>query len=1279
MKRFWPDVIEPVLTELKPRNIVEIGADTGINTRHLLEFCRQHDCKLTSIDPKPSYDVDGFCEEYGDLLEPVFAMSLDAIPKLGECDVMLIDGDHNWYTVYHELMAVQARYGDAFPVVMFHDTAWPYGRRDMYYDPSNVPAEYVQPIRQAGLIYGESDLAEEGGFNPHLHQAIDEGTPRNGVLTAIEDFQNESELDLELVNLVGFNGLSLLYQRSRQDVTALLETLDPQRKLAPRLEESRILGDFAVLKRDQALAESKTTIADLQTQLQAAKAAKDEQTAQLREMKRELMRTKELAQSMRMKSRIKRLFGLHALRPGDVARLMESVREDGLKTTLLKVKQRLRDGGPPGKKPKAAQGRPRKLKQAERSAAEIATLVAGLPVPPTENTPLVSIIILTHNGLGHLQRLFPALEAHTDYPQVEVIVVDNASTDGSREFLASLESRFPIHVIENARNESYSRGHNQAAELAKGEYLLFLNNDIVPLHGWLNHLVRVAETHPRTGSVGAQLIYPDAPDEPLSGLVQHSGIVFEYEYSHDLQSEFMRPYNHGFGELPLLGENLPVEERMACTAACLLVPTSVYHQVGGLDENYVYGYEDVDFGLRLKSLGLTNWYCPSAVLIHHESSTQKSQASHEVRDRRLKNMRLLRERWHDKVYQHYFAEKLGGITGLHCEQPLHIAFAVTEAGPDVSAGDYFTALELANALQARGCTVSFLTRRGGSWYDVAPEVDVIVSMLDSFDLSQVQQHRKKLIHIAWVRNWPERWLENPSLSLYDLILCASDGLCEQISEAAGRPTELFPIATNPARFDSRGLEDKAFASDYVFTGSYWGKSRDIGEHLKPAELDFDFALYGKNWEQVDTLKDWHRGFLPYGDVPKAYANTRIVIDDAAVSTRDNGSVNSRVFDALAAGALVISNQQTGTHALFGDTFPAWHDQASLHDELNHWLTDEPARQARVNELRAQVLASHTYEKRADELLSKLKTHCRLRPVIAIKVPCPYAEEAESWGDFHLARGLRKYFEREGCSVQIQFLYEWDNGQSDCADLVIVLRGLSEYSPKPHQRNVMWNISHPDKVSDEEYQRYDHVFVASALHAKQLSSRLSVPVDVMHQCTDPEEFNPESAEQSPAEHHELLFVGNSRKVFRKSLKDLLPTDHDLAVYGAMWDGIIDPKYIKGEHIPNHQLAGYYAKADILLNDHWDAMRESGFVSNRIFDGLAAGALIVTDWVKEMETLFPEGELITYETPEELHAIIEDLLSHPEKRAQIAGKARQRVLSEHTFAERVEQFLKAGLGS
>ena len=216
MKAFWESLVLPILEQAKPRTLLEIGSFEGDTTELLVAYCQAHDAVLHAIDPLPRFDAEAWVAEADGHFVFHRAKSLEALRSLPVADVVLIDGDHNWYTVYHELQQLAeaaAAAGRAFPVTLFHDIGWPYARRDLYYDPSDIPAEFRQPFAQDGLLPGKSML-HSTGLNQELHNAQEEGGPRNGVLTAVEDFMAEHGEPLRLILIDGFHGLGILYPES---------------------------------------------------------------------------------------------------------------------------------------------------------------------------------------------------------------------------------------------------------------------------------------------------------------------------------------------------------------------------------------------------------------------------------------------------------------------------------------------------------------------------------------------------------------------------------------------------------------------------------------------------------------------------------------------------------------------------------------------------------------------------------------------------------------------------------------------------------------------------------------------------------------------------------------------------------------------------------------------------------------------------------------------------------------------------------------------------------
>jgi hypothetical protein len=233
MQRFWETVLEPVLDAVQPKVIVEIGSDQGGNTLNLLQYCEQTSATLHAIDPTPRYDVSEWQNKHGDHLVFHEDLSLNALALIEDFEVVLIDGDHNWYTVLNELKTIERlcdKRGQSFPLVLLHDISWPYGRRDLYYDPDSIPEEHRQPYAQKGMLPGVTDLVEEGGMNRHLNNALREHEPKGGVRTAVEDFLSASQYELELLELPGNHGLGILtptpLKRQRPELASLLSKLE---------------------------------------------------------------------------------------------------------------------------------------------------------------------------------------------------------------------------------------------------------------------------------------------------------------------------------------------------------------------------------------------------------------------------------------------------------------------------------------------------------------------------------------------------------------------------------------------------------------------------------------------------------------------------------------------------------------------------------------------------------------------------------------------------------------------------------------------------------------------------------------------------------------------------------------------------------------------------------------------------------------------------------------------------------------------------------------------
>lgn len=276
MWRFWSSHIEPIMRAAAPRRVMEIGADDGYNTRRLLAFCRETGAKADIVDPAPSHRLQDAIDAYP--AECVYHKlpSLEAIPNAAPPDVVLLDGDHNWRTVYEEFRTLyeRAQRENALPpIIMFHDAAWPYARRDMYYSPDRIEQEYRHDYAYKGIVPKVSELTE-GGLNAHFANATHEGGARNGVLTAAENFIAEWPQKIHFRLLPFFNGMGVTVPDSRMtpEINAIIEGFfSPEKLLAACVElegwNSQLLIELQKArlnfdKRTQALERARQLLSD---------------------------------------------------------------------------------------------------------------------------------------------------------------------------------------------------------------------------------------------------------------------------------------------------------------------------------------------------------------------------------------------------------------------------------------------------------------------------------------------------------------------------------------------------------------------------------------------------------------------------------------------------------------------------------------------------------------------------------------------------------------------------------------------------------------------------------------------------------------------------------------------------------------------------------------------------------------------------------------------------------------------------------------------------------
>jgi GT2 family glycosyltransferase len=235
-----------------------------------------------------------------------------------------------------------------------------------------------------------------------------------------------------------------------------------------------------------------------------------------------------------------------------------------------------------------------------------------------------SIVVPVHNRAGLTKRCLDRVLS--DLPaDSEVIVVDDASSDETPECLDRYGEA--IQVVRLPQNRGYGGACNAGADLARGDNLVFLNNDTEPEPGWLGALLCYSEAHPEAVAVGAKLLYP-------TGAVQHAGIAFGQDgYPHNLYVGFP-------GDHPAVNHSRRLQ---AVTGACLMVRREAFERVEGFDGGFLNSMEDVDLCLRLGEAGDQVHYCPDASVVHLESATRGQDGKFD------RSVALYRERWRNRV------------------------------------------------------------------------------------------------------------------------------------------------------------------------------------------------------------------------------------------------------------------------------------------------------------------------------------------------------------------------------------------------------------------------------------------------------------------------------------------------------------------------------------------------------------------------------------------------------------------------------------------------------
>ncbi|HEV3071627.1 MAG TPA: glycosyltransferase [Solirubrobacteraceae bacterium] len=645
MHWFLKLLINPLLDALGPRVIVEIGVEVGAVSVPLLRWAQANGATLHAIDPDPTLSVDRLEAEYGEQLRFHRRRSLEALAEIAAVDLALIDGDHNWYTVINELRALERsahKQGREPAVMLLHDVGWPYGRRDLYYDPSSIPEAHRQPHARGGLKPGRAELGP--GLNDHLQNAQLEGTPANGVLSAVEDFIAQSDRAWRMWQIPGLSGMVILASEPVLDANpALRELLDSSESPAflrahcEAIEEARIDAELKRANISRRLAE---------TQLKQVMRNEDpHERVELQRRVRELTeRVQELEQEL--EGRVALVEQVRVLE-GEVARLRSEALAAEPDTPAEPNIPAQPDTPAAPHAPAKPDARAEREAWSTLLAEYVPLLEAALPCADERDPlslpcpldlrgilreagaeqapgePSVDVVVCVHDAPDEVRECLSSLLAMSDRP-LRLILVNDGSDEPTTHFLRAFADRHPAVTLIHRETppHGYTLAANRGIEATESDYVVLLNSDTVVTDGWLGRIVTCGESNEQVGILGV-----------LSNAASHQSVPRVREGSAWARNPLP-------AWLTVAGMGVVVANGMPGAATplpflngfCYTIKRAVIEAVGLLDEErFAAGYcEENDYSLRARAAGFGLAVVSDAYVHHAKSRSYGAEAREEL-------------------------------------------------------------------------------------------------------------------------------------------------------------------------------------------------------------------------------------------------------------------------------------------------------------------------------------------------------------------------------------------------------------------------------------------------------------------------------------------------------------------------------------------------------------------------------------------------------------------------------------------------------------------------
>lgn len=287
-----------------------------------------------------------------------------------------------------------------------------------------------------------------------------------------------------------------------------------------------------------------------------------------------------------------------------------------------------------------------------------------------------------------------------------------------------------------------------------------------------------------------------------------------------------------------------------------------------------------------------------------------------------------------------------------------LAVAVYTLDFDEGRGDIYVAVGLGRYLERIDYDVIYLPKE--HWYDSPPGTDIYFALLSGVDPSRSPEGALK---VGWVRNETENWVENPALNWYDLVLVSSQHSLDRVTTAYSGPTGVLPIGVDLELFRPGNAGSREAV---VSTVNQWGRERDLYSALQSRPVQVPLALFGQTRGLAPELAPYAQGPVSFFSLPSIYRQSSLVLDDFNHTTVGYGNVNSRVFEALASGALPVTNSRLGLAPLGLEGVPTYTTPTELEQTSTDLHSDEKARNRLVDRLSEVVRREHSFERRAEQ-------------------------------------------------------------------------------------------------------------------------------------------------------------------------------------------------------------------------------------------------------------------------------------------------------------------------